>query len=80
MHQPEPQKEHPAANPAFAPYGRVEDEFRMPVDATGPCKEKTRFLQGRMSSVESWAGAGWREISLLQRDDLGVVVRDEAGA
>lgn len=52
----------------------------MPVDATDPCKEKTRFLQGRMSSVESWAGAGWREISLLQHDDLGVVVRDEAGA
>lgn len=52
----------------------------MPVDATGPCKEKNRFLQGRMSSVESWAGAGWREISLLQHDDLGGVVRDEAGA
>lgn len=66
------------ASPALAPYGRAEDELWMPVDATSPCKEK--LLQERRSSVEMWGGTGWRDISSSQRDDLGLVVRDAAGA
>jgi len=30
--------------------------------------------------MESWAEVGWREISLLQRRDLGIAVQGEAGA
>lgn len=52
----------------------------MPVDATSSCKKKTTDFSGEDEQRGEWAEVGWREISSLQHDDLGVAVRDEAGA